>query len=151
MSDDPKPFEAPERAAFERDHLEREALPLAEERLVVDKTSHDRRVRVSTRTVEQEVAVDEMLTSVQAEVTRVPVDRMIETVPEIEERDGVTVIPVFEEVLVRQLILKEELHVRTVTESKPFKETVTLRSQEPVVERFDEDGQPTGAPGLVKE
>ena len=141
MSDDLKPTEA----------IEREALPLAEERLVVDKAAHDRRVRVSTRTVEQEVAVDEMLTSVRAEVTRVPVDRVVESVPEIEERDGVTVIPVFEEVLVRQLVLKEELHVRTVTEPKPFKETVTLRSQEPVVERFDEAGRPMGTSGLAED
>ena len=126
------------RAMNDEHETHRDVLPLAEERLKVDKTVTTSTVRVSTRTVSQDVAVDEMLTSVRADVTRVPVDRVIETVPEIEERDGVTIIPVFEEVLVRQLVLKEELHVRMVSEPKPFSETVTLRSQEPVVERLDD-------------
>ena len=118
---------------------ERRTLPIAEERLVVDKIVRGATVRVSTRTRAERVEVDEMLTCVKAQVTRVPVGKVVETVPEIEERDGVTVIPVFEEVLVRQLVLKEELHVRTVSEPKAVRETVTLRSQEPVIERLEDD------------
>ena len=130
-TDDPFTATSPEPA-------EAQTVPLAEERLVVEKVEHGRTVRVSTRTREHQVEVDEMLTSVRAEVTRVPIDRVVDTVPEVEERDGVTVIPVLEEVLVRQLVLREELHVRRVTEPRAHRETVTLRAQEPVVERFDD-------------
>ncbi len=113
------------------------SVDLAEERLVVDKVDHASTLRVSTRTVEHDVAVDEMLRSVRAEVTRVPIDRYVDSIPEIEERDGMMIIPVVEEVLVKRLVLKEELHVKMVSETTPHRETVKLRTQTPTVERLD--------------
>ena len=114
-----------------------ETVELAEEHVVVDKVDYASTVRVSTKTVEHDVKVDEMLRSVHAEVTQVPVDRYIDSIPEIEERDGVLIVPVVEEVLVKRLVLKEELHVRMVSATKPHQEIVTLRTQTPTVERID--------------
>jgi len=49
-------------------------------------------------------------------VEHVPIGRMVETAPPVREEDGVTVIPVIEEVVVTEtrLVLREELHVRRI-------------------------------------
>ena len=114
-----------------------ETVELAEEHVVVEKVDYVSTIRVSTKTAEHDVEVDEMLRSVHAEVTRVPVGRYIDSIPEIEERDGFLIVPVVEEVLVKRLVLKEVLHVRMVSATKPYQETVTLRTQTPTVERID--------------
>ena len=70
------------------------------------------RVRTVVDTVEELARAE--LQGEKVEVTRVPVDREIDRAPEIRTEDGVTIIPVVEEVLVveKRLVLKEELHVR---------------------------------------
>lgn len=128
-----------------REHHEEGVLPVVEERLVVDKRVHDSIVRVSTRTRSEDVEVDETLVSLKADVQRVPVERFVDAVPQIEERDGVTVIPVVEEVLVKRLLLREELHVTQRRDERQHRETVTLRTQDPVVERLPADGSPPDA------
>lgn len=115
---------------------EEEVIPIAEERARIE--TRDRivgRVRVRTETREEDVEVSETLRSSRVEVERVPVDRFVDEVPEVREEDGVTIVPVMEEVLVRRLVLREELHVRRVEEEREHRETVTLRTQEPVVDR----------------
>lgn len=115
-------------------------LPLAEERVHVE--TRERvvgRVRVRTETRAEDVDVATTLRSSRVEVERVPVDRFVEEAPAVREEAGVTIIPVMEEVLVRRLLLREELHVRRVEEEREVHETVTLRSQEPVVEREPEN------------
>lgn len=71
------------------------------------------------------------------ETRRVPVGRAVEATQAPHERDGVLVIPVYEERLVRQLFLVEELHVVQRREHDPQQQTVDLRREEVVVERFD--------------
>lgn len=119
-------------------------LTLANEELVVETVDHRSTVRVSTRTVREDVAVEENLRSVQADIQRVPIGRYIDTVPAVEQRDGVTIIPVVEEVLVKRLLLREEIHVRQVEEDRVHRETVELRRQEPVAERLDLPSVPGG-------
>ena len=114
-------------------------LPVAEERLHVE--TRDRvvgRVAVRTETREEDVEVVETLRASRVEVERVPVDRFVDEAPPVREEDGVTIIPVMEEVLVRRLLVREELHIRHVEEAREFRETVTLRTQEPVVDRTPE-------------
>ena len=54
------------------------------------------------------------------EVTRVPIDKVVETAPEIRTDGDVTIVPVLEEVLVveKRLVLKEELHIRRRVETE---------------------------------
>ena len=119
--------------------LEREIesiIPVAEERARIER--RDRvvgRVRVRTETHEEDVEFAETLRSSRVEVERVPVDAFVDEVPEIREQDGVTIVPVMEEVLVRRLLLREEIHIRRIDEEREVRETVTLRTQEPVIER----------------
>ena len=56
--------------------------------------------------------------------------------------DGVTIIPVLEEILVveKRLVLKEEVHIRRSTAGEEVEVPVTLRRQRAVVERVSLDG-----------
>jgi stress response protein YsnF len=78
----------------------------------------------------------------KVDVTRVPVDREIDRAPEIRTENGVTVIPIVEEILVveKRLVLKEELHVRRQETTEIVEVPVTVRRQRAVVERVTPDG-----------
>ena len=126
------------------EHGAETVIPVLEERARIER--RDRvvgRVRVTTRTREEDVELAETLRSSRVEVTRVPVEAFVDEVPEVREEDGVTIVPVMEEVLVRRLLVREEVHIRRVEEEREVRETVTLRTQEPEIER--EDGG-TGTP-----
>ena len=71
------------------------------------------------------------------ETTRVPVNQVVEAVQVPRTVGDLLVIPVYEERLVKQLVLVEEIHVRRRRE--PFEHTVaaSLRREEVIVERLD--------------
>jgi len=54
-----------------------------------------------------------------------------------------TIVPIVDErhVMVKQLYIKEELHIRHSVEREIIRETVPLRSQHAVVERLYADGR----------
>ena len=112
-------------------------LPLQEERLVVTKRVRKTLVRAARTTVERTVAVQEDLLRDQIVMKRVPIGRVVDTVPPIREENGVTIVPVVEEelVLVRRLILKEEVRFERVRTTERHVETVVLRQQELTVTR----------------
>jgi uncharacterized protein (TIGR02271 family) len=122
-------------------------LKLNEEELqTAKKTVVTGRVQVSTITREHEALVDEMLSSEHVEIERTPVGKAIDAIPAIREEGDVTIVPVVEETLVlrRQLVLKEEVRIRRVHDTERYQERVTLRKQEAVVTRFDEETNKTG-------
>jgi stress response protein YsnF len=123
-----------------------EVLPLVEETATVHKREVvTSKVRVRTITDTTEELARANLQSDSVEVTRVPVDKAVETAPEIRTEGDVTIVPVLEEVLVvtKQLVLKEELHIRRRVETETVEVPVTLRKQRAVVEREAPDGSIT--------
>ncbi|HEX8915091.1 MAG TPA: YsnF/AvaK domain-containing protein [Humisphaera sp.] len=121
-------------------------VPVVEERIVVEKrkvASGRVSVHVEPRTERQ--TVDVPLTKEHIEVERVPVNRYVEAVTPPREEGDVTVIPVFEEVLVveKRLLLKEEIRLvrrRTVDAER---RVVEVRKEEV---RVDRDENPTAEP-----
>jgi uncharacterized protein (TIGR02271 family) len=116
------------------------SVPVIEEELEVGK----RRVegdRVSVRTIlrERTEVVEQPLESMEVEVERIAIDREIDTAPDIRNDGDTTIIPVVEERLVveKRLFLREEIHVHRRRVVTQFRQNVTLRSQEVVVERRD--------------
>jgi uncharacterized protein (TIGR02271 family) len=118
---------------------EAEVIPLAEEELRVDKrTVTTGKVRIRTIVdVETELA-RATLDGEKVEVTRVPVDRMVDQPPDIRTENDVTIIPIVEEVLIveKRLVLKEELHVRKRRTTEDVEIPVELRKQRAVIERI---------------
>ena len=101
------------------------------------------RVKVHTVVETSEQMVREALSSQNVKVTRVPVDQPVTTVPVIRTENGITIVPVLEEILVveKRLILREELHIKQEVSHETVEVPVSLRKQRAVVERVDAQGQ----------
>ena len=142
----PKPSEAQGVEAAEIAVGETLTLAVVEETARIDKRVMETgRVRVSTRTETVDQVLRESLRSDTVEVTRVQVDRVLsegEVPPAVRDEDGVTIIPVLEEILVveKRLVLKEELHIRRSSADDDVEVPVTLRKQHAVVECVDPEG-----------
>jgi stress response protein YsnF len=120
-----------------------EVLPLVDEIATIHKrevVTGKVRIRTVTDTVEELARAT--LQSAAVEVTRVPIDQVVDTAPEIRTEGDVTIVPVLEEVLVvtKQLVLKEELHIRRRVETETVEVPVSLRKQQAIVEREAPDG-----------
>jgi len=127
-------------AGIPEDQTENISVPVIEEELEVGK----RRVegdRVSVRTVPRErtEVVEQPLESMEVEIERIAIDREIDTAPDIRNDGDTTIIPIVEERLVveKRLFLREEIHVHRRRVVTQFRQNVTLRSQDVVVERRD--------------
>lgn len=98
-------------------------------------------VRVHKLVQERTELVDEALLREEVVVERVPMDRVVDTIPTTYSEGDTLVIPVVEEVLVveKRMLLKEEVRItkRAVRESSP--QEVTLRSERVEVERLPAD------------
>jgi uncharacterized protein (TIGR02271 family) len=119
-----------------------ESIPIVEEELRIDKREAvTGRVRVRTEVDTVEELARASLDAETVEVQRVPVDRIVDVAPTVRTEGDVTIVPVFEEVMVveKRLILKEELHIRRRRTSKDVEVPVTLRKQRAVVERLPAD------------
>jgi uncharacterized protein (TIGR02271 family) len=93
------------------------------------------KVRVEARTKDQAVE----LTSAREEVSieTVEIGREVAAIPEIRTEGNVTIIPVVEEeaVIVKRLILKQEIRVTKIRKEETVTDIVQLRSEHAVIER----------------
>jgi uncharacterized protein (TIGR02271 family) len=122
--------------------LNTEVIPLVEEELRLDKrmvTTGKVRVRTSVD-VETEL-VKATLDGETVEVTRVPIDRIVDQAPAVRTENDVTIIPILEEILVveKRLVLKEELHVHKRRTREEVETPVELRKQRAIIERVPAD------------
>ena len=83
----------------------------------------------------------ETLRGRRVEVERVPVGRTLaegEARPESREEGDTLVVPVLEEVavVVKRLVLREELRLRILHTETPFEQAVAVRRQRAAVERL---------------
>lgn len=104
------------------------AVPVVAEQVEIGKRAvAGRTVTVRTIPVTERQAISQPLASEEVTVERVPIGRVIEAVPEVREEDDLTVIPVVEEriTVTKELVLKEEIHLRR---------TRTVRTEEQEVE-----------------
>jgi stress response protein YsnF len=134
----------PDHPAARNAPAETEVIPLVEEELRLDKrevTTGKVRVRTVTDVVEEvaQASLDEET----VEVTRVPIDRMVDRAPDIRTENDVMIVPIMEEVLVveKRLVLKEELHIRKRVKTEEVKVPVQRRKQRAIVERSSADDE----------
>ncbi len=71
--------------------------------------------------------------------------------PEVRTEGESTVYPVMEEVLVKRLLLREEIRITPNRSLAPFSETVALRRQHASIERGDLPAQSTDTPAITPE
>ena len=118
-------------------------IPVLEEILHVETRAVDRvGALVHIDVAEHDEAVERELRQDVLSVERIPIGRVVETVPAVREEGDVTIVPVLEERLVvtKQLVLTEEIHIRRQQKMVPWKETVTLRKETATVEPTTKSG-----------
>ena len=108
------------------------------------------RVQVALTTEMQTVIARETLRGRRVEVERVPVGRTLaegEAAPVSHEEGDTLVIPIVEEtaVVVKRLVVREEVRLRFVPTERPFEEAVDLRRQRATVERAPPGTDPPAA------
>jgi stress response protein YsnF len=125
-------------------------LPLVSEEAHVEKRETvTGRARIHVRTDERIENVETELDGDDVTVRHVQRDEIVDPgspLPAMREEDGVTIIPVFEEVAVieKRLMLKEEIHIIRRRRSETAVTPVTLRQQRAVLEQLPTEG--TDAP-----
>jgi len=119
---------------------EKETYPVVEEEARI----HKRAVSTGKVHIRTPVEVTREIASAtleehKVEITRVPVNARVDKAPDIRTENDTVIIPVLEEILIveKQLVLKEELHVRRLVTEEQIDFPVSLRKQRAVVERLD--------------
>ncbi len=126
-------------------------IPLAEEVVNVSKREVETgRVQVALTTETQTVVAREVLRGRRVEVERVPVGRTLaegEAPPQSREEGDTLIVPLVEEVavVVKRLVVREEVRLPFVGTETPFAEAVEVRRQRAAVERAPPDAG-TGPP-----
>jgi stress response protein YsnF len=124
-------------------------IPVAEETIAISKRQVEvGQVRVSLTTDVEQMVARETLRGRRVEVERVAVGRTLaegETPPQTREEGDTLIIPVVEEmaVVVKRLVLREEVRLRFVQTDVPFEQEVGVRRQRATVERVVPDGMGT--------
>lgn len=119
-------------------------IPVIEERARVDKEVVERGVvRISASSRDSEQVLEEALRHEEVDIHRVTLNEEVDGMPEIRQEGDAIIIPIVEEraVIVKKLVLVEELYVRRRKIEEIVRIPVTLRSTEVLVER---ERSPTG-------
>lgn len=109
-------------------------------------------VRVRRAVTTDTVPTDIELHGSTVEVTRHPVDRVVETPPDIRTEGEVTIIPVLEEVVETRTVLRlvEEVHVRRVNAVRTETHDLETRRHDVEVERTAPDGRTPQPPSPME-
>src|SRR5437763_694378 len=124
---------------------EKETYPVVEEEArILKRAVSTGKVRIRTPIDVTQGIASAKLEEQKVEIKRVPVNRIVDKAPAVRSENDTVIIPVMEEVLVmeKQLILKEELHVRRRVIQDWVDVPVSLRKQRAVVERLNSANEP---------
>lgn len=97
------------------------------------------KVRITKVVHEHEALVDEPLVQEEVEITRVPIQRVVDGPIPVRYEDDTVIVSILEEVLVveKRLMLKEELHIRKQRREAHQPQHITLRREEAHIERLN--------------
>ena len=120
---------------------------LAEEELTVRKrTVSTGSVRLSTHVEQHLEQVRETLLRTDVLMERVAINRVVDFIPDIRTEGDTLVYPIVEEVLVKQLVLREEVRITRRKSSAPFAEDVILRRVRADVDHVPASPRPQAPP-----
>lgn len=118
-------------------------VPVTQEELEVRSRTVDtqRTVRVRKEVIHDPVHVELEALRESVEIHRVAIGRVVDSAPAVRQEGDVTVVPVLEEreVVVKQLVLVEEVRITRKRDAVPLAADVTLRKEQVTVERYDAD------------
>jgi uncharacterized protein (TIGR02271 family) len=86
------------------------------------------------------------------EISRIPVNRVVESLPKMRREGDLLIVPVVEEEIVvqKRLILKEEIRIRQSRTRQRVSREVTVDREHATVERLDADGNVVASSGRAR-
>lgn len=131
---------APRQENVNSQNADSQSVPVIQETVEVRKAQVETgKVRVSKRTHVDEQPLTIPLESQAVEITRVPKNQVVEQIYPPHQEGDTLIVPVFEEKYIKQLVLKEEVHITVQAESHISQKHVLLRGEEAIVERYDSE------------
>lgn len=122
--------------------IEEVRIPVVEEHATVSKIVREgRTISVRTSPVTENRAIEDTLAHHSVEIRRVPMDQVVDDVPETREEGDVTIVPVIEERLVvrKELVLVEEIHLHRQRTEETVSRSVPLTRTEVTIEESDSE------------
>lgn len=118
---------------------------LAEELQVGKRQVQTNRIRLTKQVNEREVPISMDLIQEETIVERVPINQPVDEAPAVRQEGDTLIIPVLREeyVVVKQLILVEEVRVSKQQTSTTLHDTVTLRHEELHIEDVQPESSST--------
>ncbi len=105
-------------------------IPVIEEHIVIDKqTVETGRVRISKEVKTEQEQINISLQHDEYDVERIAVNRFVDLVPEVRKEGNVTIIPVLKEVMVKRVLLVEEIKITRHTIEHTEHHEVALRKE----------------------
>jgi uncharacterized protein (TIGR02271 family) len=118
-------------------------VPVVEEELVTG----TRPVKTGTVRIRKQVQLVRKSVEMPAirdvvKVSRVAVNKIVQTMPQTREEGDLVIVPVVEEQIVvkRRLVLKEEIHIVRQRARERVRKAVTLGREHATIDRLDGDG-----------
>lgn len=125
-------------------------VPVLEERAVIQRDIVESgRVRLSKTVHEHEEAINMTLQHEEVQVERVAINQFVAddaSTPVVRYEGDTLIVPVVREVIVKRLLLVEELRVTKHQVQTQETQNVTLRHEQVEVNRFAPDGTPLAPP-----
>lgn len=122
-----------------------ETIPIVQEFFTVEKrVTETGRVRVRTVVDEQPVTLRETVLQSSVNVERLPIGRVVDSIPDVREEGGVTIVPIIEEqaYMAKRLVLVEEVRITRAHNQVPVELQTTRRVMHAVIERDDVSNTP---------
>jgi uncharacterized protein (TIGR02271 family) len=90
---------------------------------------------VDKKVIEEEKQIDIPLKTEHYVIERKPMDQYLNSIPETRQEGDTIIIPVVKEVLVKRILLVEEIRLTKVVEEKQHLENITIKKEEVTIER----------------
>lgn len=113
-------------------------IPVIEEKIITGKEVVETGGYRINKTVQNENAVVEVpLKHESVDIERIPINKYVDTAPPAVRHEGNTmIVPVLKEVVVKRLVLVEELHITRHTHQEQGKIEVNLRKEKVDIDRI---------------
>jgi uncharacterized protein (TIGR02271 family) len=113
------------------------SLNVYEEQAQVDKKTVEKgKVRIVKKVATNDEKINVDLKSEEVEVERVPVNKYVDSAPDVRYEGNTTIIPVVKEVAVveKKIVLVEEIRITKKINSSEEERTIPLKKEEIIVE-----------------
>jgi uncharacterized protein (TIGR02271 family) len=116
------------------------SIPVIKEALKVEKKHvQTGKVIVKKEVIEEDVNYDINLQSEKVKIERIPRNIEVDKSPDVRKEGNTTIIPVVKEVIVKKLVLVEEIHLEKWVEERTETISETLREEKIHIKRESTD------------